>query len=86
MVTSYREIIFIIDGSVSMKTIRSDVVVALLTDAQENASTEFDYASLAQLIEKWRTQDNWEFVFLYADQSAIEICSRMTINVASRAR
>ncbi len=62
-----------------------EVAVAVLTDAQENASIEFDYSTLAELIEKRRTQDGWKFIFLYADQSAIEICSRMTIRVTPTA-
>lgn len=45
------------------------VLVAIVTDGEENASREFTQASIKTLITKQEKQD-WQFVFLAADQDA----------------
>ena len=45
------------------------VLVAIVTDGHENASREFDGASIKKLIKKMEKQD-WQFVYLAADQDA----------------
>lgn len=45
------------------------VLVGIVTDGYENASKEFDGASIKKLIKKQEKQD-WQFVYLAADQDA----------------
>jgi len=49
------------------------VVVGIMTDGMENASREWAHPQVKQLIEK-QTQDyEWQFLYLGADQDAIEV-------------
>jgi hypothetical protein len=49
------------------------VVVGIMTDGMENASREWAHPQIKQLIEK-QTQDyQWQFLYLGADQDAIEV-------------
>jgi hypothetical protein len=58
------------------------VVIAILTDGQENSSVEFGYRNIAQLIAKRRSEEKWEFVFLGANQDAIATASKMAMDQA----
>jgi hypothetical protein len=46
------------------------IVIAIVTDGQENASREFDQATIKQMIREKQAAD-WQFVFLSADLGAI---------------
>lgn len=48
------------------------VVFVILTDGMENQSKEFKKAQIAEMIEKQRSQFNWQFLFLGANQDAIQ--------------
>ena len=48
------------------------VVVVILTDGKENASQEYNRQQIFDLITQQREQWQWEFVFLAANQDAIE--------------
>ena len=48
------------------------VVFVILTDGQENASHEFTKAKINEMISHQRNQYKWEFVFLGANQDAIQ--------------
>lgn len=49
------------------------VLVVILTDGGENASSEFtDKSSIKDIIERKRSEGNWEFLFLAANQDAFE--------------
>lgn len=50
----------------------SKVVVAVITDGQENSSKEFKREQIEKMIKERIEKDNWQFVFLSADLSAIE--------------
>ncbi|NTU52283.1 MAG: VWA domain-containing protein [Chlorobiaceae bacterium] len=52
------------------------VIVAVITDGQENSSKEFDKNQIEQMIKK-RSAADWEFVFLSADLAAIDDAMRM---------
>jgi len=56
------------------------IIVAILTDGLENASSEFAHAHahIADLIAEKRAQ-TWEFVFLAANQDAIAAARRLSI-------
>ena len=54
------------------------VIVAIMTDGQENASREWDAAGIKKLVED-KTEDGWQFLYLGADQDAIEEAGRVGI-------
>lgn len=54
------------------------VIIAILTDGQENASTKYTQAHIADLIAEKRAQ-GWEFLFLAANQDAIATAARYNI-------
>lgn len=47
------------------------VIFVIQTDGQENASKDYDYAQIQQMIGHQRDKYSWEFVFLGANQDAI---------------
>lgn len=49
------------------------VIVGIMTDGLENASREWTHAQVKQLIEKQTDQYSWQFLYLGADQDAIEV-------------
>jgi hypothetical protein len=60
-------------------TTRPDtIIVAILTDGEENASSRFTQAHIADLIAEKRAQ-GWQFVFLAANQDAIASAVRLNI-------
>jgi hypothetical protein len=46
------------------------VIFVITTDGQENASREFTYVSVKNLIERQQEKYNWEFIFLGANIDA----------------
>ncbi len=55
------------------------VLVAIVTDGLENASREFSYAAIKQLITQQEQVYNWTFLYLGADQDAIAQGAQMGI-------
>ena len=55
------------------------VVVAIMTDGQENASREWTHAAVKALIEQQEQTYNWQFLYMGADQDAIEVGSSIGI-------
>ena len=49
------------------------VVVGIMTDGMENASREWTHPQIKQLIEKQTRDYQWQFLYLGADQDAIEV-------------
>jgi hypothetical protein len=49
----------------------SKVVLAIVTDGQENASREFNKAQIVKMIEEKTKKNDWQFVFLSSDLDAI---------------
>jgi uncharacterized protein YegL len=56
------------------------VLVAVLTDGQENASSEYDTKKVLNMVKHQRDKYNWEFIFLGADIDAWAGGSSMGIN------
>lgn len=54
------------------------IIVAILTDGAENASTHYSQPHIADLISEKRAQ-GWEFVFLAANQDAIAAAGQLNI-------
>lgn len=48
-----------------------NVIVIVVTDGGENSSREFNAAQVKALVEKRRKKDDWQFVFLGANQDAV---------------
>jgi uncharacterized protein YegL len=59
------------------KTVESDrpgkVLVVILTDGLENASQEFKPAQIHSMVGRQREKYAWEFIYLGANQDAIEV-------------
>ena len=56
-----------------------EVIVVILTDGQENASTEYGLDQVKNLITRKQDTHGWKFVFLGADQDAFAASSSMGI-------
>ena len=54
-------------------------IVVILTDGQENSSREFTYKQITKMIKK-KENIGWKFVFLGANQDAIETAAGLGIN------
>jgi len=59
------------------------VMVAILTDGEENASKEFTKEKVNEMIEHQKTKYQWDFVFLAANQDAIQAGTSIGINAQS---
>lgn len=49
------------------------VIVGIMTDGMENASREFDHPAIKAMIEQQETVYGWRFVYMGANQDAIEV-------------
>ena len=56
------------------------VIVAIFTDGYENASTRFTFDKIQEMITHQRTNYQWEFLFLGANEDAIATAARMGID------
>ncbi|GAA1786198.1 MAG: VWA domain-containing protein [Actinobacteria bacterium] len=59
------------------------VVVAIMTDGMENASHEWTHPAIKALIEQQEQDYGWEFLYLGADQDAIEVGASIGIAPAN---
>lgn len=55
------------------------VIVGIMTDGMENSSQEWTYDAVRRLIEQQEGQYSWTFMYMGADQDAIEVGARMGI-------
>lgn len=55
------------------------VVVAVMTDGYENASREWTHAAISSLVEQQTEQYRWQFLYMGADQDAIEVGRSMGV-------
>jgi hypothetical protein len=56
------------------------VIVAIMTDGMENASKEWDGAAIKSLVEQQTTRYGWTFLYMGADQDAVEVGGALGIN------
>jgi hypothetical protein len=49
------------------------VIVAIMTDGMENSSKEFTHTMVRDLITRQEQEFNWQFLYMGADQDAIEV-------------
>jgi len=55
------------------------IIVAILTDGLENASSEYTYKQIAGKIKEQQEKYNWEFIFLAANQDAVVAAEKIAI-------
>lgn len=60
------------------------VLFVITTDGMENASREYKYGQIKQMIEEQKEKQGWEFIFLGANIDAVEFAGRFGID-SSRA-
>jgi len=56
------------------------VLFVITTDGLENASREYSYAMIRQMIEQQKMQFNWEFIFLGANIDAVGTAGKFGIS------
>ncbi len=61
------------------------VIIAILTDGHENASTRYSWADVAQRIRHQTDTYQWQFLFLGANQDAIATAAQMNIHSSNTA-
>lgn len=54
------------------------IICAIMTDGMENSSREWDSASVKKLVEE-KTEEGWQFLYMGADQDAIEEAGKVGI-------
>lgn len=59
------------------------VIIAILTDGMENASTQFSWQQVSARIRRQTDIYQWQFLFLGANQDAIATAGRMSIQAAN---
>jgi hypothetical protein len=59
------------------------IVLAIVTDGQENASREFKKAQIMKMIEEKTKKNDWQFVFLSSDLNAIRDAEAYGIDMKS---
>lgn len=55
------------------------VIVGIMTDGHENASVEYTHAAIRALVEQQERDYQWEFLYLGANQDAIEVGAQVGI-------
>ena len=58
----------------------NNVIIVIITDGMENASIKYTRRQIFKKIRKLETKAGWKFIFLAANQDAIEKGSRIGIN------
>lgn len=62
------------------------VIFVIFTDGEENASTEFTYSQVRQMVEEQKTKYNWTFLFLGTGIDAFSVGALMGINAHQTVR
>lgn len=57
------------------------VIVTIITDGEENSSCEYTGASVCEIVKRLRAK-GWTFVYIGANQDAVEVAKRMHIDNA----
>ena len=59
------------------------VIVGIMTDGHENSSRELTHAQVKALIERQTSEYAWQFLYMGADQDAIEVGSSIGVTAAN---
>ena len=68
--------------SFTKKTRPASVIVAIMTDGCENSSREWNSAGIKKLVEE-KTEKGWQFLYMGADQDAIEEAGKVGIGASN---
>lgn len=60
-------------------------IMVIITDGQENESSEYSKAKIKEMIEARQKSDKWAFIYLGADVNAFHEASSMGINLSNAA-
>ena len=63
----------------------NQVIIAILTDGQENASSRYTWQDIAKRIRHQTEKYQWQFLFLGANQDAIATAGKMNIHSSNTA-
>jgi uncharacterized protein YegL len=55
------------------------VLVAILTDGEENSSTKYTAKKVSEMIKHQKDVYNWDFMFLASNQDALEVANNISI-------
>lgn len=58
----------------------ANTIFVITTDGMENASREYNYRKVKEMVEKAKKKYDWEFLFLGANIDAIEVAGRFGIS------
>lgn len=58
------------------------VIVGIMTDGEENSSREWTHTAIKALVERQTRDYAWQFLYLGADQDAIEVGARLGVSAA----
>ena len=72
-------------AALSEKDRPRQVIVAILTDGLENSSQDYTWQQIADVIKQQSEQYRWTFLFLGANQDAIETAAQMNIKATNAA-
>ena len=61
----------------------STVIVAVMTDGYENASQEWTHPAIKALVEQQTKDYSWQFLYMGADQDAIEVGVSLGVSAAA---
>ena len=61
----------------------TNIIFVIITDGEENSSCEFNLEQVKQLIQSCREKLGWEFIFLGADENAIQAGVSMGFNIGT---
>lgn len=56
------------------------VVVAIMTDGMENSSQEWTHTAIKALVEQQSSQYSWQFLYMGADQDAVEVGASLGVH------
>lgn len=59
------------------------VIVAVMTDGYENASQEWTHPAVKALVEQQTNDYSWQFLYMGADQDAIEVGASLGVSAAA---
>jgi len=59
------------------------VIFVIITDGEENSSREFSRENVMEMIDRHQIEDNWEFIFIGANQDAIQAGGGMGIRAGA---
>jgi uncharacterized protein YegL len=62
---------------------KQNVIVMIMTDGQENSSTDFDNKRVADLIKRKETEGGWVFTYMGANQDSFAAAKNLNIDVSN---